>query len=434
MSHSVFDNLMPTAYPEQILPASFDGDEELGGTTDFAALERAARRDILKSKEEIFYRKVINLSEEQGSIICESAGREGYYFTLISDTNDRYLNGDLGPNLFLKIPDGGSELVLKCPISAAHHVHDQVIQEFFATVFSHFPDDPQSVVLRTEIGILSPAQLELIAGFGFKEIKQGSYIYQPAEKSANPSDKQAELNDDLEAAQALFERYLSGETSGNKTHNEWCRSGNMLLQLALIVEAEHGLNAARELLEATRLQFVGAEKTLPEETWETAELDLLSEIEYAGTLARLAACENLRDYGQQQPGVADTINKRRQDLFASTIRMYENAEKRIPQDAPMELRFLVGSGKAHAYALHVKYENAGDSCPDTLASDNNPYFERAVFELEKLGDTIPPGLVSAKIQQQLSDTLSDWLGYEPAHGQVPIADVALRNLTEEVLA
>lgn len=434
MSRSPLVDTMPKTSPELSFPASVKGDEELDETTDFAAQEKAGKGNALEPQREIFYREVIELSEENGTIICESAGRDGYYFTLISDTDNRYSDGDLGPNLFLKIPNDRLELILKSPMSVAHHVPGQVIQEFFETVFAHIPDDPRSMSLRAEVGILTSAQLDLIGQWGFTELKQGSLVYQPAEEAAQSLDKQTRLNDGLEEAKDLFAAYMRGEAFGEKPHNEWCRSGSMLLQLALIKEAEDGLEAAYDLLEATRLQFVNAEKSLPDETWETAELDLLAQIEYAGTLARLAACDGLRDYNRQQVNASVITNNRRQDLFDSAIRMYENAENRIPKDAPMELRFLVGSGKAHAYALHVKYGNIDPSDSPAPTGDTNPYLEKAVSELERLDDTTPPGIVSTKIQQQLSDTLTERLGYEPADGQAPIADVELRHLTEEVLA
>lgn len=419
---------------------------QLAGETDSKRTRTKSKSDQLildatcGTAEKELSHQVVELSTGNGEIICQSLGQKGYKFTLIHDTNSRYSQNVKGPCFQIRMHPRNSEFVVK-RIADVSHIPPEVIQECFVAAFNFIGVAPENIPVNTGNGIFDNEQIGDIASLGFDQLRQGDKVYEPPAANDQEIYKQAEWNADFLAVRELLARTVRGETLeiGEKSHYEWCRSASMLLQMAMLEELDKkSLDSAQDIFELSRLCFIYAEKTLPVNTWEVEELDLLTEIEFAGCLARLAACSNLDDFNEAGSTTlkATKGRSRRDILFEKSIAMYEHAEERLPLDAPIELVFLVTSGMAHAYTLHGRFELEQPTLGEekfSLDREERTCFQKALIELQELEEKTPPGEISEKVKQQITDTHNYRFGDMLLNSAGVTADKELLKLTREVL-
>lgn len=317
-----------------------------------STIDLEPRDNIEPTSRGEFYYRVIDLPTGEGKVICESAGEDGHFFTLMREDPDDVLGA--APTLTLRKKRDSSELIIGNPIGDGQSVPDVVVAEFMRTALTELKCHPESLSLRIHTASLTESQVEQTAKFGFHEPVPRASADSVLFENNNPTDKQSELNKDLESAERLFASYQNGGELRDRTHAEWLRCANSLLKFTLIKEAKDGLEAARQHFEATRAYFVGALRTLPGEIWEVARLDTVSQIEYAGTLARLSSCVELTGYDTDKyPRLAK--NNRNEDLFNEAVVLYEELQQSIDEATPDQIKSLVVSGLAQAHALRAEY-------------------------------------------------------------------------------
>ena len=167
-------------------------------------------------------------------------------------------------------------------------------------------------------------------------------------------------------------------------------------------------------------------------------MGLLYQLEYAGCLAHLAACEGLREYDRNCISLTDTNGRsRRQVLFDTSLDTYNAIMSKIHPDN-IDLRSLVVSGRAHAYTLQGRYEDAmsmKEGITDTSKQVINPNFQKAFDELLELIRQLPEEEdCSVLLRRQLENTQDARYGHYFAEGEEEVATQELFKLTKVALA
>jgi hypothetical protein len=300
---------------------------------------------------EHYYYKTVNIPTGERQIICESAGKKGYYFTLMCYENTDA--DDLSPVFTLRYHTNGSELIISSPMFSGKDVPGYLLTEFIIVALSEMNYGPQSLSLNIQTANLTELQKGQIEKFGFTEVtsRTPKHLFSKAEEDITP--KQVELNKDLQEAKRLQANYLRGEPLGVRQHAEWLRIASNLLLLSISKEAKDGIEAARDNLEVTRAYFIEALKTVPSDIWEIG-MDIASQIEYAGILARLSCCVNLAPYDKDEhTSLAEC--SRNDTLFNESIRLYEMLNTVIGSSLSDHEKSLIASGLAEAHILRAEY-------------------------------------------------------------------------------